>query len=98
VLQPQEVVDDGRLRRLLLLVGAVLLFFSVVVTEPQTTTDMAVVTAGAAMVLVGLYLSRKAEETVLEKAEREEDVLDAAPDIVPEDSELPRRNPFDGEG
>ena len=98
MLQPQEVVDVGRLRRLLLLVGAVLLFFSVVVTEPQTKTDMAVVTAGAAMVLVGLYLSRKAEETVLEKAEREEDVLDAAPDIVPEDSELPRRNPFDGEG
>lgn|GEM_PF-3426344 len=98
MLQPQEVVDDGKLRRSLLFVGAVLLFVSVVVTEPQTTTDMAVVTAGAAMVLVGLYLSRRAEETVLEKAEREEDILEAAPDVVPEEGELPRRNPFDGEG
>jgi sulfite exporter TauE/SafE len=92
------LATNKKLRRALVFVGAVLLFFSVVVTEPQTTTDMAVVTAGAVMVLVGLYLSRKAEETVLEKAEREEDVLDAAPDVVPEESKLPRRNPFDGEG
>lgn len=91
------LIEDERIRRTLVFVGAVLLFVSVVVTEPQTTVDMAVVTVGAVMVLVGLYLSRVAQETALEKAEREKAVLDAEPDTVPEDAELPRRNPFDGE-
>ena len=91
------MIEDERLRRALLFVGAVLLFASLVVTEPQTTVDMAVVTVGVVMVIVGLYLSRKAEETAMEKAESEEAVLEAAPDVVPEDAELPRRNPFDGD-
>lgn len=91
------MIEDERLRRSLVFVGAVVLFFSVVVTEPQTSFDMAVVTVGVAMVFVGLYMSRRAQETALEKAEKEEAVLEAAPDVVPEGSELPRRNPFDGE-
>lgn len=91
------MIEDERIRRVLVLVGAVLLFVSVVLTEPQTTVDMAVVTVGALMVLVGLYMSRLAQETALEKAEREKSALDAAPDTAPEDAELPRRNPFDGE-
>ena len=91
------MIEDKRLRRALLFVGAVLLFASLVVTKPQTTVDMAVVTVGVVMVIVGLYLSRKAEETAMEKAEAEEAVLEATPDVVPEDAELPRRNPFDGD-
>lgn len=92
------MATNRRLRRALVFVGAVLLFVSVVVTEPQTATDMAVVTVGVFAVLVGLYLSRVAQHTALEKAERETDALEVAPDIVPEDAELPRRNLFDGEG
>jgi len=91
------LIEDERIRRALVFVGAVVLFVSVVVTEPQTATDMAVVTFGAAMVLAGLYMSRRAQETALEKAEREKDLLESPPDIVPEESKLPRRNPFDGE-
>jgi len=93
----RSLATNKKLRRALVLVGAVLLFVSVVVTEPQTTVDMAVVTVGAVMVLIGLYMSRLAQETALEKAEREKAALDAAPDTAPEDAELPRRNPFDGE-
>jgi len=92
------LATNEKLRRALLFVGAVLLFVFVVATEPQTTADMAVVTVGVVMVLVGLYLSRRAETTAVEKAERERKTLEAEPDVVPEDSELPRRNPFDGQG
>lgn len=91
------MIEDERIRRALVFVGAILLFVSVVLTEPQTATDMAVVTFGAAMVLAGLYLSRVAHETAMEKAKREKDVLDSPPDVVPEESDLPRRRPFDGE-
>lgn len=66
-----DVPSNELLRRALLFVGAVLLLFSVVLTEPQTAADMAVVTVGAVMVIVGLYLSRRAETTAVEKAERE---------------------------
>ncbi len=92
-----EIASNETLRRALLLVGAVLLFFSVVLTEPQTAADMAVVTVGAVMVIVGLYLSHRAEGKAVKKAEREKAALEAEPDVAPEDAELPRRNPFDGE-
>jgi len=59
---------------------------------------MAVVTGGFVMVLSGLYLSRRAKRRTMEKAETEKEALEAEPDTVPEDEELPRRDPFDGEG
>jgi len=93
-----STATDGRLRRGLTAAGAALLFVSVVVTEPQTTADMAVVTGGFVMVLSGLYLSRRAKRRTMEKAESEKEALEAEPDTVPEDEELPRRDPFDGEG
>lgn len=92
-----NTATDGRLRRSLTAAGAALLFVSVVVTEPQTTTDMAVLTGGFVMVLSGLYLSRRAKRTTMEKAQTEREALGAEPDTVPEDEELPRRNPFDGD-
>ncbi|MDZ7689540.1 MAG: hypothetical protein U5J64_12685 [Halobacteriales archaeon] len=94
----QSLATNEKLRRVFLFVGAVLLFVFVVATEPQTVADMAVVTVGVLMVLVGLYLSRRAETTAVEKAELERKTLEAEPDVVPEDAELPRRNPFDGQG
>ena len=92
---PPKVAENGTLRRTLLFAGAAALLVSLVLTEPQTATDMAVATAGLAMVFAGLYLSRKAEDAVIEKADREREALEARPDRVPEEGELPRRNPFD---
>lgn len=94
----RSTATDGRLRRGLTAAGAAVLFVSVVVTEPQTTADMAVVTGGFVMVLSGLYLSRRAKRTTMEKVDREKKALEVEPDTVPEDEELPRRDPFDGEG
>ncbi len=87
---------EATLRHVLLAVGAAVLFVSVVVLEPQTAVDMAVVFVAAVMVVVGLYLSRRAEKTTVEKAEKEKEVLGVAPDVASEDAELPRREPFDG--
>lgn len=93
---PPKLAENGTLRRALLFVGAAALLVSLVLTEPQTATDMAVATAGLVMVLAGLYLSRRAEDAVMEKVDREKAALEARPDSVPEEGELPRRNPFDG--
>lgn len=94
----KSIVTNGKLRRALLFAGAAALLVSVVVTEPQTATDMAVATGGFVMVLAGLYLSRRAQKAEMEKAEVEKRALEAEPDTAPEGEELPRRNPFDGEG
>jgi len=92
------MVSEKRLRHALLAVGTAVLFVSVVVLEPQTAVDMAIAFVAAVMVVIGLYLSRRAENTNVRMAEREKDYLGVSPDVAPEDSELPRRDPFDGQG
>jgi len=89
-----DVPSNELLRRALLFVGAVLLLFSVVLTEPQTAADMAVVTVGAVMVIVGLYLSRRAETTAVEKAEREKAALEAEPDRRARGRRTTKEEPF----
>lgn len=90
-------MSGGRLRRFLILAGGAVLFVSAVVLEPQTTADMAVVVAGTAALLAGLYLSRRAEAEEAERAEREKEMLGVVPDTVPEGEELPRRDASDGQ-
>lgn len=90
------MVSEKVLRRALLAIGAAVLFVSVVVLEPQTVADIAIAFVAAVMVVAGLYLSRRAEKTAVEKAEREKEALGVTPDVASEDDELPRREPFDG--
>ncbi|MCX2818947.1 hypothetical protein EGH25_06235 [Haladaptatus sp. F3-133] len=92
------MLNERAVRRTLMIVGAVLLLVSLVLTEPQRLADMAVASVGAVMLLTGLYLSRRAERRTAEKAEKEKRLLAVEPDRVPEEAELPKREPFDGEG
>jgi len=89
--------DKERVSRFLILTGSVVLFVTVVVLEPRTVADMVVAGFGTASLLVGLYLSRRAEMETQERAEREAEVLSGTPDVVPEGDELPRREPFGGQ-
>jgi hypothetical protein len=91
------MVGVGALRKGLVTVGAILLLASLVLTEPERLADMVVASVGAVMVFGGLYLSRRAERRSTEMAEREERALAVKPDVVPEEGELPRREPFDEE-
>jgi hypothetical protein len=88
------LTEDRRFRRALILISAAVLFVSTVVLEPRTVADMVIVAVATGSLLIGLYLSRRAENERAEKAEREKRSLTAAPDVVPEDDELPRREPF----
>ena len=91
-----NLYEKRPLRRALVLAGAAVLFVSTVVLEPQTVADMVIVSVGTVSLLAGLYLSRRAENETTRKAEREEETLAVAPDVVRESDELPRRKPFDG--
>ncbi|MFW5984143.1 MAG: hypothetical protein ACOCRA_03000 [Halobacteria archaeon] len=93
----EGLTENEPLRRALIIASAAVLFVSTVILEPQTTADMAIVSVATAGLLVGLYLSHRAENAVAEKAEREAEILSVAPDVVHEDDELPRREPFGGE-
>jgi len=90
--------DTKPLRRTLLLSGGFILTVFVTIFEPRSTADMVAVSAGVAMVISGLYLTRRAEDEAMERVERERELLVGEPDTAPEDGELPRRGASDGEG
>lgn len=89
--------ENRPLQRGLVLAGGTVLFVSTVVLEPQTVADMVIVSVATVSLLAGLYLSYRAENETAEKAEREEELLAVAPEVVRENDELPRRDPFDGD-
>ena len=93
-----EVYQSELLRKVLILGSSVVLLVSTVILEPQTAADMAIVAVATASLLLGLYLSWRAEKETAKRAEHEGEVLSAAPDVVGEEDELPRREPFGRQG